>query len=125
MLQVSATNCDTLVSWRSLSGPTVVQPIFSSRSAIVVSRSVLPTRSPKPLTVPCTWVAPARTAASVFATAQPESLWQWMPMRCPGSSAATAATISPTSCGSAPPFVSQRSIEWAPASLAARTQASA
>ena len=28
---------------------------------------------------PCTWVAPACTATSELATAQPASLWQWMP----------------------------------------------
>ena len=78
-LHASATNWDTLVSSRRFSGPTVTRPIFNSRSAMTVSRSVLPTRSPKPFTVPCTWVTPARTAASVFATAHPESLWQWMP----------------------------------------------
>ena len=32
---------------------------------------------------PCTWVAPASTAASEFATAQPLSLWAWMPTRTP------------------------------------------
>ena len=64
---------------------------------MTVSRSVLPTRSPKPFTVPCTCAAPARTAASVLATAHPESLWQWMPSCCPGNAAATAAVISPTS----------------------------
>ena len=64
---------------------------------MTVSRSVLPTRSPNPFTVPCTWVTPARTAASEFATAQPESLWQWMPSCWPGSSRATAATTASTS----------------------------
>ena len=34
--------------------------------------------------VPCTWVAPASTAASELATAQPVSLWQWMPEPAPG-----------------------------------------
>ncbi len=92
---------------------------------MTVSRSVLPTRSPKPFTVPCTCTAPERTAASVFATAHPESLWQWMPSCWPGSSLATTATIASTSCGSAPPFVSQRSMESTPASCAARTHARA
>jgi hypothetical protein len=42
-------------------------------------RLALPQRSPYPLTQPCTWVAPASTAASVLATATSESLWVWMP----------------------------------------------
>ena len=44
-----------------------------------MSRSALPVRSPYPLSVPCTWTTPASTAASELATAQPVSLWQWMP----------------------------------------------
>ena len=92
---------------------------------MTVSRSVLPTRSPMPFTVPCTLVAPARTAASVLATAHPESLWQWMPKAAFGKAPAVAATTASTSKGSAPPLVSQRSTESAPASTAAPTQASA
>jgi hypothetical protein len=38
-----------------------------------------------PLIVPCTWVAPASTATSVLATAQPESSWVWMPSASCGS----------------------------------------
>ena len=51
---------------------------------MIVIRLALPVRSPMPLTVPCTCVAPASTAVSVFATAQPESSWQWMPSAQPG-----------------------------------------
>ena len=59
------------------------RPSLSSRLATTETRSALPVRSPYPLRVPCTWVAPASTAASVLATAQPVSLWQWMPTRTP------------------------------------------
>ena len=47
---------------------------------MTLTRSTLPQRSPMPFIVPCTCVAPARTAASVFATASSQSLWQWMPI---------------------------------------------
>ena len=50
---------------------------------MIETRFALPVRSPKPFIVPWTWVAPASTAASEFATAQPPSLWQWMPTRRP------------------------------------------
>ena len=43
------------------------------------SVATLPQRSPRPLTVPWTMVAPMRTAVSDPATATPLSLWQWMP----------------------------------------------
>ena len=52
---------------------------------MIVMRFALPVRSPMPLIVPCTCVAPASTAASVLATAQPASSWQWMPSATPGS----------------------------------------
>ena len=74
--------------------------------------------------VPCTWVAPASTAAIELATAQPVSLWQWMPTR--AEVAATAsATTSATWSGSMPPLVSQRATTSAPDSIAARTTSSA
>ena len=38
---------------------------------MIVTRLALPVRSPMPLIVPCTWVAPASTAVRVLATAQP------------------------------------------------------
>src|SRR4028118_178724 len=47
------------------------RPIFSCRLAMVVTRSQLPVRSPTPLTVPWTWVAPASTAASASPTPPP------------------------------------------------------
>ena len=39
-------------------------------------------------------LAPARTAVRDEATAQPASLWQWMPTRVPGNCAHTFATVS-------------------------------
>ena len=77
-------------------------------------------RSPYPLIVPCTWLAPASTAASVLATAQPVSLWQWMPTRTPVVSM-TSLTTSETHGGSIPPLVSQSAITSAPASYAVRS----
>ena len=52
---------------------------------MIVTRFALPTRSPIPLIVPCTCVAPPSTAVSVFATAQPESSWVWIPSATSGS----------------------------------------
>ncbi len=39
-------------------------------------RSALPVRSPYPLTQPCTWYTPSRTAVMELATAMPLSLWK-------------------------------------------------
>ena len=50
-------------------------------------------------------MAPASTAAKVLATAQPVSLWQWIPSGTPISAA--SLTTSPTQVGM-PPLVSQR-----------------
>ena len=95
-------------------------PSFSCRLGITVVRLQLPVRSPSPLSVPCTWRAPARTAAIELATAQPVSSWQWMPMitslptwRC------TSATIDSTSCGNDPPLVSHSTTWLAPFTTAA------
>ena len=52
-----------------------VQAHFESRLiGIIVHILALPQRSPRPLIVPCTCVAPAWTAAMESATAIPESL---------------------------------------------------
>ena len=48
---------------------------------MIETRLALPVRSPTPFIVPCTWRAPASTAASVLATPHSASLWQWMPTR--------------------------------------------
>src|SRR5215217_4727705 len=83
-------------------------PILSCKLAMVVTRSQLPHRSPIPLMVPCTCVAPASTATRAFATPHPESLWVWMPTSTSGNSRAVRATTAFNSVGSVPPFVSQR-----------------
>ena len=51
---------------------------------MIETRLALPQRSPRPLSVPWIWRAPARTAASEFATACSVSLWAWMPTWSPG-----------------------------------------
>jgi hypothetical protein len=84
----------------------------------------LPVRSPYPLSVPWTWTAPASTAASEFATAQPVSLWQWMPSGADDASR-TAWTTSASSAGSMPPLVSHSATTSAPASTAVRTTSTA
>ena len=92
---------------------------------MIVTRFALPVRSPMPLIVPCTCVAPASTATSVFATAQPPSSWVWIPSLTDGSASRTAVTTAAICAGSEPPFVSQSTTRSAPASAAARTQSSA
>ena len=92
---------------------------------MIVIRLALPVRSPMPLTVPCTCVAPASTAVSVLATAQPESSWQWMPSAAPGSASRTTASAVRICGGSEPPLVSHSTTRSAPASAAARRQSSA
>ncbi|MNP35909.1 hypothetical protein D3C76_1292620 [compost metagenome] len=54
-----------------LSPPRVAMAMASS------SREQLPARSPMPLMVTSTWVAPPAMAARLLATASPRSLWQW------------------------------------------------
>ena len=68
-------------------------------------------------------VVPARTAASVLATAFSVSLCVWMPIRSPGIFLTTSPTIRSTSCGSVPPLVSHSTSQRAPAFSAAARQA--
>ena len=98
---------------------------FSASVGMSVTRLALPHRSPRPFSVPCTWRAPARIAASELATALPVSLWAWMASFSPGMTRATSATIRSISCGSAPPLVSHITAQRAPASIAVLAQASA
>ena len=59
--------------------PVVMPANMSLRTRMAMTTSSseqLPARSPMPLMVHSTWRAPARTAASEFATARPRSLWQ-------------------------------------------------
>ena len=53
---------------------------MDSRAITVWARSAFPALSPRPFTVTWTWEAPPSTAARVFATARPKSLWQWTSM---------------------------------------------
>ena len=83
---------------------------------MIETRLALPQRSPSPFSVPWICRAPARTAASEFATAFSISLCAWMPIRWPGNVAwQPRATMRATSCGSVPPLVSHRTIQRAPA----------
>ena len=65
---------DISVSRARLPALAHVYPILSCRVGMIEQRFALPHRSPYPLIVPCTWTAPQRTAASVFATARSPSL---------------------------------------------------
>ena len=89
---------------------------FSFSVGMIETRLALPQRSPRPLSVPWICRAPARTAASEFATACSVSLCAWMPTWSPGTCFVTSATIASTSCGSVPPLVSQSTTQRAPAS---------
>ena len=72
-----------------------------------------------PFTVTCTWEAPPSTAAMVFATASPKSLWQWTSI---GQS--TSRSIRVMRCfmavGVITPTVSGTLMIVAPASTATR-----
>ena len=57
-----------------------------------------------------------------MATAFSVSLCACIPKFLPGIAFVTLETISPTSCGSVPPFVSQRTIHLAPSSKAVLIQ---
>ncbi len=119
-LTTSAMACEMRVISASAPSGSTVMPYLSSRAATTGKRLALPTRSPYPLAVHWTWVAPASTAARVLATAHPVSSWAWMPSRAPVS-AMTVETTAWIWAGSMPPLVSQRMTTSAPASYAART----
>ena len=92
----------------------VSKPILSTRFGISEIMLALPQRSPRPLIVPCTWRTPARTAASVLATAFSVSLCVWMPSLSPGNFLQTSPTMRSISCGRVPPLVSQSTSQRAP-----------
>ncbi len=81
-----------------------VEPVAVEQAGSTVSSratrpasGTMPLRSPMPRMVVSMWVAPASSAASALATAQPVSLWAWNSM-----SQLTAARSAPTSavtCG--------------------------
>ena len=80
------------VASRSRSGATTSWPALSWRFETTVRMSALPVRSPYPFTVPCTWLAGLDGGERV-GTAQPVSLWQWMPSQAfvdPSTSATTS-----------------------------------
>ena len=58
---------------------------FNFSVGMIETRLALPQRSPRPLSVPWIWRAPARTAANEFATACSVSLWAWMPTMVAGN----------------------------------------
>mmetsp|Transcript_337 Transcript_337/g.1009 ORF Transcript_337/g.1009 Transcript_337/m.1009 type:complete len:205 (-) Transcript_337:309-923(-) len=80
--------------------------ILSARMGMMEVREALPVRSPMPLMVPWTTVAPAPTAAMELATARSMSLWQWMPSAL-GKRERTWVTAAEMFWGSVPPLVSQ------------------
>ncbi len=94
-------------------------PIFSISAGMIEQRLALPQRSPRPLIVPWTMVAPASTAASEFATANSLSLCAWMPTLALNMEWASRTALS-ISLGRLPPLVSQRTRYSAPASSATR-----
>ncbi len=94
------------------------RPILSTRFGMIDTRFAFPHRSPYPLMVPCTWVAPASTATRVLATARSPSLWQWMPS-VTGTPSRTSETIRRTSLGRLPPLVSHSTTTSAPPRRAA------
>ena len=59
-------------------------------------RLALPPRSPMPLIVPWTQVAPARTAAAAAAVARPKSLWPW---KWTGTSGPSHSRVRPDEIG--------------------------
>ena len=90
--------------------------LFSFSVGMIEHRLALPQRSPMPFSVPWICRAPARTAASEFATACSVSLCAWMPTLAPGTCLTTSPTMRSTSCGSVPPLVSHSTTQRAPAS---------
>ena len=124
MFVTSETACAMRVISPSDPFGSTLRPFFSCRLAMTENRLALPERSPYPLAVPCTCVAPASTAASELATAHAVSSWQWMPSLT-WVACSTSLTTSAIPSGSMPPLVSHRATRSAPASTAAATTSSA
>ena len=97
-------------------------PIFNVKFGIAAHKSAFPARSPYPLMHPWTWVAPASTAAKLFATAHPLSLWKWTPST-HEVLARTSETTWDAPAGSIPPFVSHSTSASAPEVSAASRRA--
>jgi hypothetical protein len=119
-LSISSMVCEACASVFSLSSEMAISNFsensgFNFRVGMIDTRFALPQRSPSPLNVPWIWRAPARTAASEFATACSVSLCAWMPTWSPGTCFTTSPTTASTSCGSVPPLVSHSTTQRAPA----------
>ena len=69
-LATSFTNSESSLSLGSDDLGVAFKPIFNCSVGMTVMRLQLPVRSPKPLMVPCTCMAPASTAAMALATAE-------------------------------------------------------
>ena len=93
-------------------------PILSSKSGTIEHRLALPQRSPTPLMVPCTWMAPSRTPTSELTTAHSESLWVWIPNGC-ARAGLSSQMIRSRSQGRVPPLVSHSTTVSAPPRMAA------
>ena len=70
---LASTNLESSVSL--LKSGTRFMPSLACNNPTNEIRFMLPVRSPTPFTVPCTWVAPARTATNALAIAISRSLW--------------------------------------------------
>ena len=115
---MSLTARATVVRLAMFCGGMHAKPSFSCRSGMIAHRLALPQRSPMPLMVSCTCVAPACTAITELATAISQSLWQWMPIGVLNL-ATTCCVMAKMSFGKVPPLVSHRHRLSAPASAAA------
>ena len=100
---LSATSRERLLAW--VRSRRVGIPYSASSASATSTRSAFPARSPIPLIVPCTQVAPAWTAAIAAAVPSPKSSW---PCQCTGTSRRSSAreTRNAAASGVAIPSVS-------------------
>ena len=90
------------------------------RAITISSNEAFPARSPRPLIVHSTCLAPFTTASSELATPKPKSLWLCTDIiALPLVYSLIIRTISPISEGNLKPTVSGRLIVVAPASMTA------
>src|SRR3970282_2174125 len=78
-LAISATYPERAASFFICPSGRTPRFILTARQGMIEQRFAFPHRSPYPLIVPWTWVAPLSTAAREVATAISESLWVWIP----------------------------------------------
>ena len=100
-------------------------PIFSCKLAITEIRLTLPQRSPKPLIVPCTWVAPISTAGQRVGHRQLAVVVAVNAQRRLDRPGSLARAHREYRLAVDPPLVSQRTIQSAPPSCAALRHSSA